>query len=348
MTRLCFLSLLLTLAACRNQESAADPELIKAALTGYFDGIRTQDRQKMIAATTDDFLLYEDGKVWNNDSVFREMDKHKFSVTYTFSDLNISVNRTLAHVSYHAKADFVFDDTVSQSLHFIESASFKKKGDRWAMNFLHVTSQQPRYDTIHYAPEYYAERVAQFKAEPVQKNGIIFLGNSIIEYANWRKLLGDSSVVNRGIAADNTFGVLRRLDDVVARKPRKLFIEIGINDVAQSIPADIIVENILAIVKRVHAESPGTRFFVISLLPTNDDVKNEYPDAFNKNHISESINNKLRRLAIDKAFTYVDVNKRIRDELGKLNRALASPDGLHLNEEGYRAFVKQLKADKGI
>src|SRR5437899_1727406 len=98
--------------------------------------------------------------------------------------------------------------------------------------FISACAQNIQYDTIRYAKKHYAKRVALFKSEPVKKGRIIFLGNSIMEFGDWQKLLHDSTVINRGVAADNTFGVLDRLEDVIIRQPGKLFIEIGINDIS--------------------------------------------------------------------------------------------------------------------
>jgi hypothetical protein len=132
--------------------------------------------------------------------------------------------------------------------------------------------------------------IQHFGSEPITKGKIIFLGNSRTEFGDWKKLLNNTSVINRGIAGDNTFGVLARLDEVIARRPDKLFIEIGINDISQNIPVAIITKNIRTIVERVHAKLPGAKVYVLSVLPTNDNVKNEYPDAFNKNEQVSSVN----------------------------------------------------------
>ncbi|MDB5131006.1 MAG: family lipase, partial [Mucilaginibacter sp.] len=137
-------------------------------------------------------------------------------------------------------------------------------------------SQNLSPDTVQYEKKYYQKRTAIFNSEPVIKGKIIFLGNSLTQFGDWKKLLNDSSVINRGIAADNTNGVLARLNDVIIRQPAKLFIEIGINDISQNIPLQIIVKNILLIVERVHAQSPETKIYVDSILPTNDNAKNEY------------------------------------------------------------------------
>ena len=103
-----------------------------------------------------------------------------------------------------------------------------------------ATGQNIRYDTIQYAKEYYQKRVVVFNNEPVVKHRIIFIGNSLTQFGDWNKLLDDSTVVNRGIAGDNTYGVLARLNDIIIRKPAKLFIEIGINDISQNIQARLL------------------------------------------------------------------------------------------------------------
>lgn len=209
-----------------------------------------------------------------------------------------------------------------------------------------LANGQTRYDTIRYAKEYYAERVALFESEPVKKGRIILLGNSITEFGDWKKLLNDSTIVNRGIAGDNTFGVLDRLNDVIVRKPSKLFIKIGINDVSQNIPVDIIVKNMMTLVERVKKQSPGTQIYVHSILPTNDNVKKEYPDAFHKNDIANRVNDQVKQRATAMGFIYIDLSKALSDKQGKLDVRYAEPDGLHLNPAGYQVWVGLLKAKK--
>ena len=202
------------------------------------------------------------------------------------------------------------------------------------------------YDTIQYAKEYHQKRLALFNSELIIKSKIIFLGNSITEFGDWQKLLSDPSVINRGIAGDNTFGVLARLEDVNIRQPSKLFIKIGINDISQNIPVEIIVKNILAIVERVRAKSPATKIYVHSILPTNDNVKNEYPEAFNKNDQVRMVNGQLSQKAKTNKFIYIDLDKEFKDKEGKLNVEYAESDGLHLNEVGYQTWIRLLK-EKG-
>src|SRR5579859_4047154 len=206
-----------------------------------------------------------------------------------------------------------------------------------------ANGQTTRYDTIRYARRHYAKRVALFKTEPVQKGVVVMLGNSITEFADWRKLLHDSTVVNRGIAADNTFGVIDRLDDVVRRQPSKLFIEVGINDLAQNIPHEIILKNMLTIVHLVHSQSPQTRIYVTGILPANDRVRNEYPEVYGKNRQANAINREISRNAKKNKFTFIDLYPLLKDESGNLDEKFSKSDGLHLNETGYQAWIGLLK-----
>ena len=206
-----------------------------------------------------------------------------------------------------------------------------------------VNAQSKTYDTIPYALEHHRNRVALFKQEPMVKGKIIFLGNSITEFGDWKGLLKDQTVINRGIAGDITFGVLNRLEEVIAHAPSKLFIKIGINDISKNIPDAVIVENIFTIVKRIKAGSPKTQIFIHSILPTNDAVKENYPDAFNKNEHVVTVNSQLKRNAKRIGFTFVDLYSKFRDKTGKLDVRYANDDGLHLNPQGYQLWVELLQ-----
>mgnify|MGYP001556411152 FL=1 len=98
-----------------------------------------------------------------------------------------------------------------------------------------VTNQR-LFDTTGFMVDHYTQRKAMFENQPVVPGRIIFLGNSITEMGKWKDLLNDSTVLNRGIGGDVTFGVLSRLDDVIRRKPSKVFLLIGINDIGKDIP----------------------------------------------------------------------------------------------------------------
>ena len=202
-----------------------------------------------------------------------------------------------------------------------------------------------RLDTIPNLPEHYRERLADFRSEPIVNGGIIFLGNSITEGGNWKKLLGDSLAINRGISGDNTFGILNRIGEVTVRQPAKLFLLIGINDLSKNIPEEVILGNLITIVSRVHRSSPNTIVYVESIFPLNAGHE-KFPEKFlNKESQVLTINTQLRKYAARMKFTFVDLYGEFTDSEGKLEKTYTT-DGLHLNASGYAQWVKILKREK--
>jgi hypothetical protein len=61
---------------------------------------------------------------------------------------------------------------------------------------------------------------------------IIFLGDSITEKMDWQELFSSNNIINRGICSDTISGVINRLDSILQVKPSKVFLMIGINDMA--------------------------------------------------------------------------------------------------------------------
>ncbi len=207
-----------------------------------------------------------------------------------------------------------------------------------------VTGFSQAYDSVPSEPAHYKSRLSLFKAQKTTSGKIIFLGNSITEVGKWRPLLKDSSVINRGISGDNTFGVLARLDEVVSHKPSKIFLMIGVNDLSKKIPNAIIIQNIFLIVSRIHSESPKTQVFVQSILPVNPSHK-KFPPAFSHQAAIEEINAQLRKYHEALKYTYVDLFSEFLDGSHQLD-VKYSTDGLHLNAAGYAHWVNYLKKEK--
>lgn len=205
--------------------------------------------------------------------------------------------------------------------------------------------QAQTYDSLPNAPEYYNQRSAKFRKEKTStSNPVLFLGNSITEGGNWRRLLKDSSVLNRGISGDVTFGVMKRLDEVTRHKPSKIFLLIGVNDLSRNTPNAVIIQNIFSIVHTLHAQSPSTQIYVQSILPVNPGHKN-FPSRFDKQPSIDEINGQLSKYHEALKYTYLDVQSVFQDELGKLNLKYTT-DGLHLNRAGYMHWLEYLKKQK--
>ncbi len=143
-TRFSLLALGLTiLISCRSNKQTDNPETLKKVLTDYFNGIEEKNHKKMLESTTDNFILFEMGKVWNNDSVFKNIERNlPFEVKYKFDNLKINMDNNSGDITYFNKADFIFNDTLKLHFNWIESATFRKKDGIWKMNFLHISTRK--------------------------------------------------------------------------------------------------------------------------------------------------------------------------------------------------------------
>jgi len=204
-----------------------------------------------------------------------------------------------------------------------------------------LPTNQRLYDTTTSMPEVRASRLAKFASEPVAMGRVIFLGNSITQGGDWAKLTGDSTVVNRGIGADVTFGLRTRLDDVTRRKPSKLFVLIGINDISKDIPDAVIAAEYRMLIDSVRTQSPQTKIFVQSILPLNPTVKN-FPQHYDKQPRVVAVNRLLQQVARETHATYIDLWPIFIDKQNHLDASLTG-DGLHLNQQGYERWVAFLK-----
>lgn len=192
---------------------------------------------------------------------------------------------------------------------------------------------------------HYKQRIKDFKNEPLEFGGIIFIGNSITEKGrNWTEKFNIPYIQNRGISGDLTDGVLKRLNEIVYFTPKAVFILIGVNDLFNMhhdeaggrfkydkiVPStDYIGKNILKISKRIHQKSPETKIYVRTVLPTRRAYLKEDILALNviiKNNESKGY------------YKVVDLYCQFVDEYGNLIKGL-TVDGVHLNDKGYEKWV---------
>lgn len=135
-----FVILVGLLTACQQTNQKDDPEKLKSVLMDYFNGIKTKDFQKMKEVTTSDFILFEDGKVFNNDSLVNFINSFsKFNADYKFDNFKINVDDNSGNMSYFNHGELTINDTTHLVFNWLESATFKKVDNKWKLEFLHST-----------------------------------------------------------------------------------------------------------------------------------------------------------------------------------------------------------------
>ena len=176
------------------------------------------------------------------------------------------------------------------------------------------------------ATDHRRRRLASFRADSAQAD-IVLLGDSHIENGDWVSLLAGRIVLNRGIGWDTTQDVLDRLDEVIARKPRIVLIQIGIVDLRYGRDPATVARNIHGIAGRLR--EAGIRAYVHSVLPVAARLRETTNDRV------RAVNDALRA---DPDF--LDLHPILVTD-GALQPALTT-DGVHLSGPAYALWARRL------
>lgn len=185
------------------------------------------------------------------------------------------------------------------------------------------------------------------------KGQLVFAGSSLMEdfpINEMAQTLPDRPVVyNRGIGGDTLDGFAARLNSaVIELEPRKLFINIGTNDIsAPDYEREKMLAKYRAILERIHKALPETQVYIMSYYPVNR------TSAFDTgwfgartNAEIDAVNARLCAMAESLGMAYINVTDCLRDENGDLDRSV-SVDGMHMYPDGYARVFEILKPFMG-
>ena len=181
--------------------------------------------------------------------------------------------------------------------------------------------------------EYYYGEVKKFKDKKVAENAIIMVGNSITAGGKWKEYFPAENIENFGIGGDNSYGVLNRLDVVIAKKPGKIFLLIGINDIYKGCSDGQVIDNYNLILWKLRQKLPNTEVYVQSMLPTNGKIRN--------NEDIKRLNVEIKRITTLTKNTYIDMYAKFLGADGNIKPEYFK-DGLHLSESGFIVWVREL------
>lgn len=190
---------------------------------------------------------------------------------------------------------------------------------------------------------HYKNRKKVFDEEaPITSKDIVMLGNSITEGGKWNSLLGKDNIRNRGISGDYAGGVLARMEQITKGKPEKVFLLIGINDISNDIPSDTIIHNITKIVSEIKQKSPKTKIFLQSIMPVNESF-GRFKKINGKTLAILDTNKKIEQLAKKEHVHFINTYPLLVEKNTHTLRKELTNDGLHLNQQGYEVWTKELK-----
>ena len=185
------------------------------------------------------------------------------------------------------------------------------------------------------------------------KGQIVFTGSSLMEMfpvEEWIRELGPDApiVYNRGVGGYKTSDLLPILDACVfVLEPRKVFINIGTNDLSDdSISLEKVMSNYDRIITQIEERLPDVTIYMMAYYPVNYDAAAEEMKPCLLIRTNEKINraNELvEQLAARHGQRYINVNAPLMDEQGRL-KAEYTIEGMHIKPEGYRAIFEDVMA----
>lgn len=182
------------------------------------------------------------------------------------------------------------------------------------------------------------------------KGQILFAGSSLMEQFPVEKLLRergiDVTVYNRGIGGYVTREMMDNLDVCVTDlMPRSLFINIGTNDLSDpGVSPEMLMERYDEIITAIERKVPGVQICMMAYYPINYDAAADFMKPgllIRTNEKINAANALVEQLAGKHGQRYIDVNRALKDEQGRL-KAEYTIEGMHINEDGYRAIMDDL------
>ena len=180
---------------------------------------------------------------------------------------------------------------------------------------------------------------------PLKEPGLIFLGDSIVEYFPIHELLqSPKHMVNRGVRGYRTDLLRTHLDaHVFGTAVDQIFLLIGTNDIGKEIPQKETLDNVEAVLQAIMRDFPLTKINLISVLPVSQEERYKQKVSIRSNEKIQALNQVYRELAqVYHQVGYVDVYSSLLDEVGQLAEAYTT-DGLHLSVAGYCILAQALQ-----
>lgn len=131
-----------TMISFGQRSIETDKSRIKELIIKSFDEIWSELNSKNIDKYyTKDFLLLENGEVWNNDSISKYLDNAllRKPKPVRINTIEIRVANGKAWVAYQNYATFSTDTTIIRKAHWLESATAILTENGWKLEMLHST-----------------------------------------------------------------------------------------------------------------------------------------------------------------------------------------------------------------
>lgn len=195
-----------------------------------------------------------------------------------------------------------------------EYKSDKDRPDYWAINGWTNTLQKMRYDA-----------------------DIAFFGNSITCMSDFQSYFPYKNIVELGYPGDTMEGMMRRMDQLRAVTPEKIFLMAGINGLAK-MSLNEFEKQYNTLLDSIHNAVPQARIYVQSILPVNNEMKEHLPSS----QKIKDTNYIIRHISEKRRLKYIGLYDLYADKAGQMQRS-CTIDGLHLKPEAYTRWANKIR-----
>lgn len=190
-------------------------------------------------------------------------------------------------------------------------------------------------------PTRWKDTIENFKEKdsknPPPQNAVLFVGSSSIVGWNTQKWFPDIENINRGFGGSQINDSWYYAESIIIPyNPKMIVFYAGDNDAADGKPPEMIFVNFKAFAIKIRKALPKTKLVYISIKPSIDRWK-IWPQMQEANKLIRDY------CKTKKNMYFVDVSKVMLDSDGKPIKEIFSPDGLHMNEDGYRLWTEEVR-----
>jgi len=177
------------------------------------------------------------------------------------------------------------------------------------------------------------KRAQLFEALPAPSGRIVLYGDSITEGGSWDGWLPGLRIANRGIGGDTVAQLAARIDTAID-SPLAVSLLVGTNDLQRGEPKDpdSIARRFRDLIAQIREREPNVPILINSVMPRAA----KFADPIGV------INDHYRDIANEFHAQYLDLWPALAASDRSLRKEL-TPDGLHLNADGYREWVALLQ-----
>jgi lysophospholipase L1-like esterase len=166
---------------------------------------------------------------------------------------------------------------------------------------------------------------------------VIFVGDSITYRFDLPFQDEDTLVFNYGFSSKTTTYIIAMLDEIISLKPDKLFLMIGVNDIALGSTQEEIKSNYDIIVNTLQTSLPDIEIYLQSILPVTERKTNI------DSGLITLLNDDLQTMTTS-GITYIDLHSLFIDDQGYM-KSEYTIDGVHLTSLGYDIWIDKLRND---